>query len=52
MDEKFQFRLSSDRREALRGLAHEAGVSESDLVRLAIGRLIEERDVKLPAPAR
>jgi predicted DNA-binding protein len=48
-DTRFEIRMPSQRRHALDQLAHESGLSAADLARLAIGRLLEDRTVRLPA---
>lgn len=40
---RFELKLREDRRAALDSLADEAGISASDLVRLAINRLLDDR---------
>jgi hypothetical protein len=46
-DSRFEVWLPSERRRELDELAGEAGLSSSDLVRLAISRLLTEREVIL-----
>jgi hypothetical protein len=46
---RFQFRLSAAQRAQLETLAVQSGLSSADLTRLALQRLFEDRDVKLPA---
>jgi hypothetical protein len=46
---RFEIKLTAQRRRALDQLAHEAGISSADLARLAIGQLLEDRVVRLPA---
>jgi hypothetical protein len=46
-DSRFEVWLPSQRRRELDELAGEAGLSSSDLVRLAISRLLTEREVVL-----
>jgi predicted DNA-binding protein len=48
-DARFELKISTERREALDSLARQSGVSSSDLVRLAINQLLEDRDVRLGA---
>jgi hypothetical protein len=42
-DTRFEFKLPAQRRAELDNLADEAGLTASDLVRLAIRRLLEQR---------
>jgi Ribbon-helix-helix protein, copG family len=51
-DTRFEVKLPAARRAALDSLADEAGVSASDLVRLAITQLLRDRDVRLPSADR
>jgi hypothetical protein len=44
MDDRFEFRLSAERRNELARLAGETGLSASDLVRLSINKLVQDRD--------
>ena len=46
---RFQFLLPEQHRRELAELEARTGFSRADLVRLAIGRLLEDRDVRLPA---
>ena len=46
---RFEIKLTAQRRRALDQLAHEFGISSADLARLAIGQLLEDRTVRLPA---
>ena len=46
---RFQFRLPAAQRAQLETLAEQSGLSSADLTRLALQRLLEDRDVKLPA---
>jgi hypothetical protein len=46
---RFQFRLPAAQRAQLETLAEASGLSSADLTRLALQRLLEDRDVKLPA---
>jgi hypothetical protein len=46
---RFQFRLSAAQRAQLETLAEQSGLSSADLMRLALQRLLEDRDVRLPA---
>jgi hypothetical protein len=46
---RFQFRLPAAQRAQLETLAVQSGLSSADLTRLALQRLLEDRDVKLPA---
>ena len=46
-DTRFEFKLPAHRRAELDSLADEAGLTASDLVRLAIRRLLEERNAIL-----
>ena len=46
---RFQFRLPAAQRAQLETLAVQSGLSSADLTRLALLRLLEDRDVKLPA---
>jgi len=46
---RFQFRLPAAQRAQLEDLADRCGLSSADLTRLALQRLLEDRDVKLPA---
>jgi hypothetical protein len=46
---RFQFRLPAAQRAQLEDLAAQVGLSSAALTRLAIGQLLENRDVKLPA---
>jgi predicted transcriptional regulator len=48
MTKRFEIKLPEDRRAALDALANQTGVSASDLARLAINQMLEDRDVKLP----
>jgi hypothetical protein len=47
-DVRLQIRLPAQRRAALDHLAADAGLSSSALARLAIGQLLESREVVLP----
>ena len=51
-DARLELKIPTERREALSTLAEQSGLSSSDLVRLAINRLLEDRDVRLPEPGR
>jgi hypothetical protein len=46
---RFQFRLPAAQRAQLETLAEQCGLSSADLTRLALQRLLEDRDVRLPA---
>jgi hypothetical protein len=46
---RFQFRLPAAQRAQLETLAVQSGLSSADLTRLALQRLLEDRDVRLPA---
>jgi predicted DNA-binding protein len=46
-DTRFEFKLPAQRRAELDSLADEAGLTASGLVRLAIRRLLEERNAVL-----
>jgi len=46
---RFQFRLPATQRAQLETLAVQCGLSSADLTRLALQRLLEDRDVRLPA---
>jgi hypothetical protein len=46
---RFQFRLPAAQRAQLETLAMQSGLSSADLTRLALQRLLEDRDVRLPA---
>ena len=48
-DARLEIRLPARRLRELDELAAESPVSRADLVRLAICRLLEDRDVRLPA---
>jgi hypothetical protein len=50
-DTRFEFKLPAHRRAELDSLADEAGLTASDLVRLAIRRLLEERNAILQLQA-
>jgi Arc/MetJ-type ribon-helix-helix transcriptional regulator len=45
---KIVVRIGDDQRQALRDRAGEVGLSASDLIRIAISRLLMDRDVTLP----
>jgi hypothetical protein len=47
-DARLELKIPTERRAALSTLAEQSGLSSSDLVRLAINRLLEDRDVRLP----
>jgi len=47
---RFEIKLPAERRAQLDARADEAGVSASDLARLAIGKLLEDRQVVLSMP--
>jgi hypothetical protein len=49
---RFELKIPTDRRDALNEVARQSGVSSSDLVRLAINQLLEDRDVRLGAASR
>jgi uncharacterized protein YdbL (DUF1318 family) len=49
---RLELKIPSDRREALSTLAEQSGLSVSDLARLAINKLLLDRNVKLPEPGR
>jgi hypothetical protein len=53
-DTRFEFKLPAQRRAELDNLADQAGLTASDLARLAIRRLLDEREVvlKLAEPSR
>jgi predicted DNA-binding protein len=51
-DTRFELRLSVERRRELAELSAELGLSSSDLVRLAIGRLLVERRDFMPGVAK
>jgi hypothetical protein len=46
---RFQFRLPAAQRAQLETLSVQCGLSSADLTRLALQRLLEDRDVRLPA---
>jgi hypothetical protein len=46
---RFQFRLPAAQRAQLETLAEASGLSSADLTLLALQRLLEDRDVRLPA---
>jgi hypothetical protein len=46
---RFQFTLPVVQRARLETLAVQSGLSSADLTRLALQRLLEDRDVRLPA---
>jgi hypothetical protein len=46
---RFQLMLPEPQRAGLSELADKTGLSSADLVRLAIGRLLEARELSLPA---
>jgi hypothetical protein len=46
---RFQFRLLAAQRAQLKTLAEQSGLSSADLTRLALQRLLADRDVRLPA---
>jgi hypothetical protein len=49
---RFQFRLPAQQKAQLDSLARATNLSSADLTRLAIDRLLEDRDVRLPAAER
>ncbi len=51
MGTRFEIKLSAERRAQLDALAGEAGLSSAALARLAIAQLLDQREVRLPAPA-
>lgn len=46
---RFEIKLPPERRRQLDDLAAASGVSATDLARLAIGQLLEQRMVRLPS---
>jgi hypothetical protein len=46
---RFEVKMPQEQRDALAELAVEAGVTSADLVRLAVGRLLLDRSITLPA---
>ena len=46
---RFEIKLQPERRRQLDELASATGISATDLCRLAIGQLLEQRLVRLPA---
>ena len=48
MDERFQFRLPAQQKAQLESLARATNLSSADLMRLAIGQLLEAPALKLP----
>jgi hypothetical protein len=49
---RFEIKLPANRRAQLGALADECGLSSAALVRLAIGQLLEQREVHLPKSER
>jgi predicted transcriptional regulator len=48
MNTRFEIRIPAEQRARLDALAADAGLSSSDLARLAIGQILEDRAVRLP----
>jgi hypothetical protein len=47
---RFEVKMDQKQRDALAELALESGLTSADLVRLAVGRLLSDRSITLPAP--